>query len=117
MPRHRRAAIVARFAGQNRQQFIRALSLRRALDKHVMAFHVAIIADVAEMRVGHANLFALIDIGRALHAVQYHRQHLRRRHPVLALVAEARHDARLIVVTPEQRIPRPVMHPLLPVAE
>jgi hypothetical protein len=56
--------------------------------------------------VGHANLFALIDIGRALHAVQHHRQHFRRRYAVFAFVAKARHDARLIVVTPEQRVPR-----------
>jgi hypothetical protein len=111
VPLHRRAAVVARFAGQDRQQFVRALPLRRTFDKHIVAFDVAIIGDAAEVRIGHADLFALIDIGRALHAVQHHRQHFRRRHPVLAFVAKARHDARLIVVTPEQRVPRPIVHP------
>ena len=117
VPWHRRAAVVARLTGEDCQQFVRALPLRCAFDKHIVAFDVAIVADVAEVRVGHADLFALIDIGRALHAVQHHRQHLRRRHPVLAFVAKARHDARLIVVTPEQRVPRPIVHPLLPVTE
>ncbi len=117
VPRHRRAAVVARLAGKDCQQFVRALPLRRTFDKHIVALDVAIIADAVEVRIGHTDLFALINIGRALHAVQHHRQHLRRRHPVRAFVAKARDDARLIVVTPEQRVPCPVVHPLLPVAE
>jgi hypothetical protein len=39
------------------------------------------------------------------------------RYAVFPFVTKARHDARLIVVTPEQRVPGFVVHPLLPVAE
>ena len=69
------------------------------------------------MRVGHANLFALVDIRRSLHAMQHHRQHFCRRHAVFTFITKARNNARLIVVTPEQGIPCHVVHSLLPVAE
>ena len=117
VPLHGRAAVIARFAGQNRQQFIRIPALRRAFDKHVVALNVAIIGNARKVWIRHADLFALIDIGRALHTVKHHRQHFRRRDAVLSLVAEAGDDTRLVVVTPEQRVPRAIVHPLLPVPE
>ena len=82
-----------------------------------MAFHIAIIGNLAEVRVGHADLFTLVDIGRALHAMQDHRQHFGRRNAVFTFIAKTRHDARLIVVTPEQRVPGLIVHALLPVTE
>ncbi len=69
------------------------------------------------MRVGHAELFTLVDIRGALHAVQHHAEHLRGVNAVFSFITEARHDAWLVVVTPEQRIPGFVVHPLLPVTE
>ncbi|MNL70225.1 hypothetical protein D3C87_1951920 [compost metagenome] len=49
--------------------------------------------------------------------MQDHTEHFGGGHAVFALIAKARHNARLIVITPEQRIPRLIVHPLLPVAE
>ena len=69
------------------------------------------------MRVGHTQFFTLVDIRRALHPVQHHAEHFRRRHAVFPFVTKARHDARPVMVTPEQRVPGFVVHPLLPVAE
>ncbi|SBL41070.1 Uncharacterised protein [Klebsiella oxytoca] len=117
VPLHGRAAVIARFTGQNRQQFIRVPALSRAFDIHVVALNVAIIGDARKVRISHANLFALINIGRALHAVQHHRQHFRRRDAVFPFITETGDDARLIVVTPEQRIPGAIVHSLLPVPE
>ncbi len=66
------------------------------------------------MGAGHPQLFALIDIGRALHAVQQHRKAFCRGDAQRTFITKARDDTRLIVVTPEQRIPRHVVHPALP---
>ncbi len=85
--------------------------------KHVMAFHIAIIGNLAEVRIGHADLFTLVDVGRALHTVQHHRQHFCGRNAVFTFIAKTRHDAWLVVVTPEQRVPGLIVHALLPVAE
>ncbi|MNP31193.1 hypothetical protein D3C76_1243030 [compost metagenome] len=49
--------------------------------------------------------------------MQHHRQHLGGGDSQLALVAKARNDAWLVVITPEQRVPGAVMHALLPVVE
>ena len=68
---------------------------------NVQCFNVAVLIQRSEMRIGHTRLFALIDVGRALHHVQHGAQHFGAVHPVFrAFIAEAGDRTGLVVVTP-----------------
>ena len=65
--------------------------------------------------VRHAELLALVDVGRAAVQVQHRRQRLGRGDAVLgAVVAEPRHRPRLVVVVPVERVPPDVGQAALP---
>jgi len=65
--------------------------------------------------VGHAQFLTLVDIGGATHEVAAGGEHLGALAMKRAVVAQARHDTRLIVVAPEQRVPAAArLHALLP---
>ena len=68
-------------------------------------FNVAVVVDGGKDDIGHAQLLALVDVGRALHAVQQGGQHLGGFLPVSTVVAPAGDDARQVVVVPEQAVP------------
>ena len=74
--------------------------------------------DPVEARVRHPELLALVDVRRPAVQVQDRAEHLRGAHAVLGrVVAEARHDPRLVVVVPVERVPAALGEPLLPAAE
>lgn len=98
-------------------RFVHLADPARAVQQIDSGFQYPGIVQSAYSRIGHPQFFALIDIGRALHAVKHHRQHFGGLHAEFAFIAKTRHDARLIVVTPEQRIPCMVVHTLLPVSK
>ena len=71
-----------------------------------------------EARIGHAQLFTLIHERRALKEMQRRAEHLRRHHPMLTVMTKTRDHTRLVVVTPEQRVPAATsLHPGLPIGE
>ena len=73
---------------------------------------------VTIVRVGHANLFTLIDVGSTSHQMDGGSQHLGGFLPVLVLVAEAADSPGLVMVAPEYGIPAVLcLHSLLPGAE
>ena len=105
VPLHGGAAVVARMHAQD---VVRAVLMQAAVTQDVEvidALHVAVLVERGKARVGHADLLALVDVGRAAQAVDDRAQHLGRGLPVLALVAEARDHARLVMVAPEHRVP------------
>ena len=69
------------------------------------ALDVAVLVQAGKAGVRHADLLALVDVGRAAQAVDDRAQHLGRGGPVFALVAKARDHARLVMVAPEDRVP------------
>ena len=75
---------------------------------------VAEVPDRRERRVGHPELLALEDVRRPAVQVQERREQLGGRDAVLAVVAEARHRARLVVVVPVERVPAHVGEAGLP---
>ena len=92
--------------------------MRREFGVEVGAFHVAVVVDVIEVGVGHADFFALVDVGRAAQAVQHARQHGRRGMVVSAVITKAAEGARLIMVVPEKGVPGVSRrHAGLPVAD
>ena len=117
-PLHRRACVVA---AARPQQFVngRHVPPRRFFDGvEVGAFDVAVVGDVVEIGVGHADFFALVDVGRAAQHMQGAGEHGRGLHAVAAVVAEAAQRARLVVVVPKKRVPGVACrHPRLPVAQ
>ncbi|MNY48166.1 hypothetical protein D3C86_1834760 [compost metagenome] len=71
-----------------------------------------------EPRIGHAQFFTLVHERRALQEMQRRAEHLRRHHPMLTVVTKTRDHPRLIMVTPEQRVPAAAgLHAGLPVGE
>ena len=100
------------------QRFFRGLSFRTQDVKIVRALYVSVLVNGRIARVGHANLFALIDVGRAAHHVDERRQHLGGLFPVVPIVAEAGYGAGLVVIAPEQRVPGAArLHAFLPLAQ
>ena len=73
--------------------------------------------DRGERHVGHPELLALVDVRRPAVQVQDRAEQLGRAHAVLAVVAEARHDPRLVVVVPVEAVPADVGEPGLPAPE
>ena len=72
---------------------------------------------VGEREVGHAEFFALIHERGAAMQVQHGGEHLGRAPAVGAVVAEARHDTRLVVIAPVEAVPAGVGEPRLPPSE
>ena len=83
-----------------------------------MNLQVVVVLHIVEEDVGHAQLFTLVDVGGALHQVQYGAQHLGADGAVLGgVVTEAGDGARLVVVVPVQGVPAAAVQALLPVGE
>ena len=117
-PLHRRARVVA---AARPQQFVNGRHVAPRCffdDVEVGAFDVAVVGDVVEVGVGHADFFALIDVRRAAQHVQRACQHGRGLNAVAAVIAEAAQGARLVVVVPKERVPGiACRHAGLPVAD
>ena len=118
-PLHGGAGIVAALgvdAAHHPRRNLPALLCGHAV--HVAGFDVLVVVDARPGHVGHAQLFALVNIGRALHQVQAGGQHLGRAFAVgRAVVAKARDDARLVVVVPVQAVPALAVQTALPTAQ
>ena len=81
-------------------------------------FDVVDLIDACPGIVGHAQLFALKDIGRALHHMQAGRKHLGACFPIfLLLAAVARNDAWLVMVVPVKAVPGDALQVALPAAQ
>ena len=90
--------------------FFQALLIQvQGLDVPVLSYLVP--------HIGHAQLLALVDIGRPLHPVKKDGQHLRRLHPVFPIVPPAGDNPGQIVVVPEQAVPALPVELRLPAAE
>ena len=117
-PLHRRAAVVARACGEDGECLVLRFPLIKEDFVVVQALHVAVLCDVRVLRVRHAELLALIDVGRAAHEMDARGEHLRGCRMIALVVAETADDARLIVVAPEDGVPSSACrHALLPDAE
>ena len=79
--------------------------------------NILVLADGIETNVGHAQLLALVDVGRALHHVEAGAQHLGRQLPVRPVVPEAGHDAGLVVIVPVEAVPALVLQAVLPAGQ
>ena len=118
VPLHRGAGVVTAARAQEGVDFRRWAALRREFGVEVGAFHVAVVVDVVEVGVGHADFFALVDVGRAAQAVQHARQHGRRGMVVFAVITKAAEGARLVVVVPKKGVPGvSCRHAGLPIAD
>jgi hypothetical protein len=93
------------------------IALRDGLGVVVERLDVAEALDAAERRVGHPELLALVDVRRPPVQVQHRAEQLGRADAVLAVVAEARHDPRLVVVVPVEAVPADLGEAGLPAAE
>ena len=105
VPLHRGTAVIA---GVHAQDIVNAVLVQAAAAQDVVmvdALDVAVLVQRGKTGVGHAQFLALIDVRRAAQAMDDRAQHLGRLLPVFALVAKARHDARLVVVAPENSVP------------
>ena len=115
VPRHGRARVVAALGVDGRHHLGRVHAALLGGDAvHVADLDVLVVLDRREGHVGHAEFFALVDIGRALHAVQEGRQHLGRLDPVAPVIAEARHRPRLVVVVQVEAVPPLLVEGVLP---
>ena len=117
VPLHRRARIVPSDEREGRHHRFRRLApgLLHALAVGVDGLQVAVLAELGEMGVGHAQLLALVNVrGAAVH-VQQHAERLGAQLARLAVrvVAPTGHDTRLVVVAEEQAGPAGVPHGLL----
>ena len=109
VPLHRGAGVVTAALGERVHHRFGGLDMRLldTLVEHVQGFKVAILVEPGEMRVRHAKLLTLVNVGRATMHVQQHRQRLGGMDAVLLrrVIAPAGHDARLVVVVEEQAHP------------
>ena len=80
----------------------------------VQSLHIPVVGDVRELDIHHAQLLALIDIGRSLHGVGHGAQQLGALLAVDAAVGESAQRARLIVVRQIQAVPAPAVKSGLP---
>ena len=88
-----------------------------ALGVVVERLDVPEVVDPRERRVRHAELLALVDVRRPAVQVQHGAEQLGRAHAVRAVVAEARHDPRLVVVVPVEAVPAALGQAALPAPE
>jgi hypothetical protein len=117
VPLHRRARVVAADRPHRIEHVVRLLAGRDRLGEVVERLDVLEVLDAGERRVRHPELLALVDVRRPAVQVQHDAEQLRGGHPVLAVVAEARHDARLVVVVPVLAVPAALRQPRLPAPE
>ena len=108
VPLYRRAGVVAAHlvkVGEHGRP-VHDLFLDDVLLIGVDRLNVIKVVGRREMRIGHAEFFALVDVRRALHQVQAGCEHLRGENaPLGGVVAEAGDRAGLVVVVPVERIP------------
>ena len=84
---------------------------------HIVAgHHVRVLLHGGQAQVGHADLLALVEEGRAPLQQEHGRQHLAALPPVL-LAAVAADDAGMVVILEIQRGPGPALQLLLPLGE
>ena len=115
VPLHRRAGVVAALDRKRPQHGLGVDAEHQCGGVVVDRLDVAVVADLVEAGVRHAELLALVDVGRAAVQVQHGREGLGGVHPVLlAVVAEARHRPWLVVVVPVERVPADVGEAHLP---
>ncbi len=90
IPLHGRSGVVAALIAKVAHHIVRSdLSASGVFMKSVDTLDIPEIRKSREGYIGHAKLFSLIDIGRALHHMETGRQHLRRTLPVnVAVVAQ-----------------------------
>ena len=106
---HRSAGVVTAAFGERIHHGFSGLDacLFDPLAEHVQGFKVTILVEPSEMRVRHAELLTLVNVGGAAMHVQQHRQRLGGMDAVLlrGVIAPAGHDTRLVVVVEEQAYP------------
>ena len=73
--------------------------------KVIEGFHVSILCDIGKSRIGHTQLFSLVNIGSPTQKMRSDGKQLAGHFPVVLGIAKARIRTRLIVIGPEQRIP------------
>ena len=118
VPLHGSTGIVAAALRQDLQSLFGGLAVFHEDPVVVQAFHIPVLVNGGIVRVGHANLFTLIDVGSTSHQMDGGSQHLGGFLPVLVLVAEAADGPGLVMVAPEYGIPAALcLHSLLPGAE
>lgn len=120
IPLHRRACIVASDCVEASEHCLGRdlLLLVDVLVPGVDFLEVPAVGERVEGRVRHAELFALVDVGRALLHVQASREHLGGEHaPLGAVVAEHRNAARLVVIVEVERVPGLALKLQLPLVE
>ena len=81
------------------------------------AVQITEVRDVLKRHIRHSQFFSLINIGSSLHHMKTGSEHLRGHFPVLSVIPKAGDGAGLVVVFPEQAVPRDLLQSLLPFCE
>ena len=116
VPLHRGARVVAAVGPDALHHRVVRHARGGAFAVQVQRLDVLVVVDRVEAHVGHADLLALINVGRTLQEVQHGGEHLGRLDAEAAVVAVLRHCTRQVVVAPEQRVPALVGESGLPLA-
>ena len=115
IPLHRGAGIIPAALCNDVQRFFLGLVLPPQNFIVVEAFHIAVLVNGCEVRVRHAQFFALINVGGAAHKMDRCRQHFGALLPIFSVTSKAAHRTGLVMVAPEQGIPAVVLlHSFLP---
>ena len=115
IPLHRGAGIISAALCNDVQRFFLGLVLPPQNFIVVEAFHIAVLVNGCEVRVRHAQFFALINVGGAAHKMDRCRQHFGTLFPIFSVTSKAAHRTGLVMVAPEQGIPAVVLlHSFLP---
>ena len=109
IPLHWRARIVAAHRAQSIHHFIRRQNMR-LFDKlmiHIHGFQIAILAQISEIRVRHAKLFTLINVGSSPMHMSKQTESFRGQnsHFLGRIVSPAAYDSRLIMIVNKQTRP------------
>ena len=117
-PLHRGAPVVAGVDLDNPEGIVRAEPLFLQNAVVVDAFHISVLRNVGEIRIGHADLFSLVHVGCSPQAVDHRAQHLGGLLPVFSFISETGYHPGLIVIAPEYCVPGMVFrHSGLPVEQ
>ena len=107
VPLHRRSGVVPAFkchAGP--ESLVRQAAAFTPFFVGIDAFDIAEVVRALERIIGHAQFFALINIGRALHHMQTGGQHFGGNFPVLrSVVSKPGNGAWLVMIVPEKAVP------------
>lgn len=118
VPLHGSTAIITAALSQNLQSLFGGLAVYHEDPVVVQAFHIPVLVNGGIVRVGHANLFTLIDVGSTSHQMDGGSQHLGGFLPVFLLITQTAYDTRLVMVAPEHGVPAVLcLHTLLPGCE